>query len=66
MKYIPAYTPEFNPIEQVFNQIKNEFRKHEHKNIVEDIKRSLLIVNKDNLNNYFGNTIKIINSYKTN
>ena len=26
MKYIPAYTPEFNPIEQVFNQVKIEFR----------------------------------------
>jgi transposase len=26
MEYIPAYTPEFNPIEQLFNQTKTEFR----------------------------------------
>ena len=61
MKYILPYTPEFNPVEQVFNQIKNEFRKYEHKSIIEDIEKSLLIVNKDNLDNYYRNTIKIIN-----
>jgi transposase len=66
MKYIPAYTPEFNPIEQVFNQIKNEFRKNEHTNIIEDIKKSLLVVSATNLNNYYNNTIKTINQYKTN
>ena len=66
MKYIPAYTPEFNPIEQVFSQIKTEFRKYDHKNMIDDIEKSLLIVKPDQLNNYFNNTIKIINSYKTN
>jgi transposase len=66
MKYIPAYTPEFNPIEQVFSQIKTEFRKYDHKNMIDDIKKSLLIVRPEQLNNYFNNTIKIINSYKTN
>ena len=66
MKYIPAYTPEFNPIEQVFNQIKNEFRKHNHTNIQADIETSLSVVSADNLNNYYNNTIKTINKHKTN
>jgi hypothetical protein len=61
MKYIPAYTPEFNQIEQVFNQVKIEFRKHDHTNMVDDIKKSLLVVIPNQLNNYFNNTIKIIN-----
>lgn len=65
MEYIPAYTPEFNPIEQVFNQIKIEFRKYDHTNMIDDIEKSLLIIKSDQLNNYFNNTIKIINSYKT-
>ena len=63
MKYIPAYTPEFNPIEQVFNQIKNEFRKHNHTNIQADIETSLSVVSADNLNNYYNNTIKTINKH---
>ena len=60
MKYIPAYTPEFNPIEQVFNQVKNEFRKHKHTDMIEDIKKSLSIVKSQQLNNYFNNTLNII------
>ena len=65
MKYIPAYTPEFNPIEQVFNQIKIEFRKHDHNNIIDDIEKSLLVVKENQLNNYYNNTVKIINLHKT-
>ena len=34
--------------------------------MIDDIEKSLLIVKPDQLNNYFNNTIKIINSYKTN
>ena len=33
--------------------------------MVDDIKKSLLVVMPNQLNNYFNNTIKIINSYKT-
>ena len=65
MEYIPAYTPEFNPIEQLFNQTKTEFRKYDHTNMIDDIEKSLLVVKPNHLNNYFNNTIKIINSYKT-
>ena len=65
LEYIPAYTPEFNPIEQVFNQIKIEFRKKDHYNMTDDIEKSLLIVNENHLNNYFNNTLKVIKSYKT-
>ena len=37
MKYIPAYTPEFNSIEQVFNQLKMNFYIFNHLNMIEDI-----------------------------
>jgi transposase len=65
MKYIPAYTPEFNPIEQVFSQIKTEFRKYDHKNMINNIENLLLVVKSNQLNNYFNDTIKTINSYKS-
>ena len=64
-KIVKEYTPEFNPIEQVFNQTKTEFRKYDHTNMIDDIEKSLLVVKPNHLNNYFNNTIKIINSYKT-
>ena len=52
-------------LEQVFNQTKTEFRKYDHTNMIDDIEKSLLVVKPNHLNNYFNNTIKIINSYKT-
>ena len=52
-------------LEQVFNQTKTEFRKYDYTNMIDDIEKSLLIIKSDQLNNYFNNTIKIINSYKT-
>ena len=44
MKYIPAYIPEFNPIEQVLSQIKSHYRNLNHDNIKEDIIQSLMFV----------------------
>jgi transposase len=44
MKYIPAYTPEFNPIKQVFSQIKSHYINPNHDNIKEDIIQSLMLV----------------------
>ena len=41
MKYNPSYTPEFNPIEYMFNKSKIEFKKLEHYNLIEDIKISI-------------------------
>ena len=31
--YLPPYSPDFNPIEQVFSKIKNELRRREHHTI---------------------------------
>ena len=39
--YNPPYTPEFNPIELIFNKLKTEFKKLDHKNIYNDINKCL-------------------------
>ena len=41
MIYNPLYTPEFNPIELIFNKLKTEFKKLNHKNLIDDIKQCL-------------------------
>jgi transposase len=41
MEYIPAYSPDFNPIEMVFSKIKTFYRKLDHTNIEEDIKNAI-------------------------
>ena len=64
MKYIPAYTPEFNPIEQVFSQIKSHYRNFNHDNIEEDIIQSLMLVSSEQLTNYFRNTLQFIETYR--
>ncbi len=33
--YLPPYSPDFNPIEQVFSKIKNTLRRREHRTISE-------------------------------
>lgn len=33
--YLPPYSPDFNPIEQVFAKVKNELRRREHRTIQE-------------------------------
>jgi transposase len=33
--YLPPYSPDFNPIEQVFSKLKNELRRREHRTIAE-------------------------------
>jgi len=41
MKFNPAYTPEFNPIEYIFSKIKTTFRNLEHIHFEESIKKSI-------------------------
>ena len=53
--YTPAYSPEFNPIELVFSEIKNIFRKLEHNNLEEDIEISINNVN---------SSLEFINKYR--
>ena len=66
MKYIPAYSPIFNPIELVFSKIKSSFRKLDHINMENDIKDSIKTVTTDNLKNYYSHVNKIINEYANN
>ena len=50
MVYNPPYTPEFNPIELVFNKLKTEFRKITHKNNKEEIIYCLNKLYKEDVN----------------
>jgi transposase len=65
LKYIPAYTPEFNPIEQMFSQVKTHFRKLNHNNLIIDIEESLLIVRQEHLTNYYNNTLREVDKYRS-
>ena len=37
----PPYTPEFNRIKLIFNKLKKEFKKLNHKNIYNDIQKCI-------------------------
>jgi len=62
--YTPAYSPEFNPIELVFSEIKTIFRKLEHENLDIDILTSIACVNTNNFKNYYNHSLKFINKYR--
>ena len=63
MKYIPPYTPIFNPIEMCFSKIKKEFRNLDHDNVRDDITLSIDKLKNDNLNNYYSHVVKDIKKY---
>ena len=56
MKYIPVYTPMFNPIENSFSKIKLNYRRLNH----DDIKMSINTLTEENLQNYYNHTVNII------
>jgi transposase/DNA-binding protein Fis len=64
MVYNPPYTPEFNPIELVFNKLKTEFKKLDHKNIEYEIHKCLKKITNKDINNTFNHSLKFINKYK--
>jgi transposase len=64
MIYNPPYTSEFNPIELIFNKLKTEFKKLDHKNIYNDINKCLNKIYKKDVINCINHSLKIINSYK--
>jgi hypothetical protein len=64
MIYNPPYTPEFNLIELVFNKLKTEFKKLDHKNIEYEIHECLKKITNKDINNTFNHTLKFINKYK--
>ena len=66
LKYNPAYTQEFNPIELMFNKCKIEFRKLDHNDIINDIKLSLKTITPDNCQKFYDHTNKFINMCKLN
>ncbi len=57
--YLPPYSPDFNPIEQVFSKIKNELRRREPRTIAEldhAFGESLDWVTRDDALHYFQNS----------
>lgn len=64
LKYNPAYSPEFNPIELVFNKVKSAFRKLDHKNLIADIDNSFNTITSDNCQKFYDYVSKnYINKY---
>jgi len=61
---LPPYTPQFNPIELVFSELKLIFRKLKHKNLIEDINYSINNVNVNNFIKYVNHSLSYINNYK--
>jgi len=64
MIYNPPYSPEFNPIELIFNKLKKEYRKLDHKNLEFDIEYCLRKLTSSDLNNCINHSFKFINNYK--
>ena len=64
MKYIPPYSPEFNPIELIFSKMKTKFRSLDHNNLLRDIETSIKIINQSDLEKCYYHTIKCIKEYK--
>jgi len=57
--YLPPYSPDLNPIEQVFAQIKGQLRRREHRNITDlenAFGESLDWVTHEHRTNYFQNS----------
>ena len=64
MKYNPAYSPEFNPIELSFNKMKTIFRKLKHDNLNADIKTSINSITSNDLKKFYKKTKKVIDNYR--
>jgi len=66
LKYNPVYTPEFNPIELMFNKCKIEFKKLDHTNIVNNINDTLNKITSNDCQQFYNHVNTILNIYKTN
>ena len=64
MIYNPPYSPEFNPIELIFNKVKTEYKKLDHKNIKDEITDCLKKITDKDVKNCMIHSLKIINTYK--
>ena len=63
-KFNPAYSPEFNPIELMFNKVKTEFRKYDHVDMVDDIEKAFLSVTTNDCHGFYRKTARFIDNYK--
>lgn len=63
MKYNPAYSPEFNPIEYIFSIIKTDFRKKNHNDLKKDIIDSIESIKLKDLENCYEYSLKQIKEY---
>ena len=64
LKYNPAYSPEFNPIELAFNKVKCLYRQMEHENMLSDINRSFLHVTENDCKKFYNHSQKFIQRYQ--
>ena len=54
--FIPPYSPQFNPIEEAFSQLKRNISYISKCNIKKKIARSIKIIKRTHLNNYFNHS----------
>ena len=65
LKFNPPYSPEFNPVEELFRKIKILLRnKHEHSNLENDIKYVYNNVSLNDIKSFFNNSYKEIEKYQ--
>ena len=64
LKYTSAYSPEFNPIETVFGQIKMNYKKLTHENMIEDIRTSINSLIPENFINHYNKSLEFISTYR--
>ena len=65
LKFNPPYSPEFNPIEELFRKIKILLRnKHEHSNLENDIKSVYNNVSLNDIKSFFNNSYREIEKYQ--
>jgi len=63
MQYNPAYTPEFNPIELIFGQIKAIYKEEDHKFIQEGIIESLSPLQEEDFKKSYKHSWKMIEQF---
>lgn len=63
MMYNPAYTPEFNPIELIFGQLKSIYREVDHEFIQEGIIEAIETLNTNDFKKSYVHVWKIIEKF---
>jgi transposase len=63
LKFNPAYSPEFNPIELSFNKIKCEFRKKDHKDLKKDIEEAFEKITSTDCVGFYKKTYNFMQKY---